>query len=64
MLASEVGWEDTDYVFTCIKYSDMLDDLKSSNGSCSMSAAGGSSNRCSIRLICYHRINCCTYIVA
>jgi hypothetical protein len=48
MLAQEVGWEDTDYVFSCIKYSDMLEDLKSPNGSCSMSAAGASINSSSI----------------
>jgi hypothetical protein len=45
MLAQEVGWEDTDYVLTCIKYSDMIEDLKSPTGSCSMSAAGESSSK-------------------
>ncbi|KAF6257204.1 ligand-gated ion channel-domain-containing protein [Scenedesmus sp. NREL 46B-D3] len=40
MLAQEVGWEDGDYAFTCMKYSDMLEDLKSPTGLCSLSAAG------------------------
>lgn len=43
MLAQEVGWEDTDYVFTCLKYSEMLEDIKSPTGHCSLSAAGANS---------------------
>ncbi|WIA44152.1 hypothetical protein OEZ86_010489 [Tetradesmus obliquus] len=40
MLAQEVGWEEGDYVFSCIKYSEMIDDLKSPTGLCSLSAGG------------------------
>jgi hypothetical protein len=39
MLAQEVGWEG-DYVFSCIKYSAMMEDLKDPAGLCSLSAAG------------------------
>lgn len=40
MLAEEVGWGDSDYFFTCMPFTDMMEDLKSPNGSCSLTATG------------------------
>lgn len=40
MLTEEVGWGDTDYFFTCMPFTDMMEDLKSPNGSCSLTATG------------------------
>lgn len=40
MLADDIGWKDTQYSFTCMSFSDMMADLKSPNGSCSLTATG------------------------
>lgn len=38
--AQHLGWKDDDYYFTCEDWTPMIDDLLSSNGTCTMAAAG------------------------
>lgn len=39
-IAKDLGWEETSWTFKCMDWSEMIDDLVSSNGSCSLAAAG------------------------
>lgn len=40
MLAGQVGWHTTDYNFVCMTNSDVMTDLMSATGNCSLSATG------------------------
>ncbi|KAF8061164.1 hypothetical protein HT031_004626 [Scenedesmus sp. PABB004] len=39
-IASDLGWADTDWAFTCVDWTPMIDDLVSPDGLCSFAAAG------------------------
>lgn len=40
-ISKDLGWqENVDWVFSCVDWNSMIDDLASPNGSCSFAAAG------------------------
>ncbi|KAI8474114.1 MAG: hypothetical protein J3K34DRAFT_495859 [Monoraphidium minutum] len=39
-IADEMGWSDSDWVFTCIDWTPMIEDIMSPDGLCTMAAAG------------------------
>eukprot|EP00879_Flechtneria_rotunda_P033334 GHRR01036906.1.p1 GENE.GHRR01036906.1~~GHRR01036906.1.p1 ORF type:complete len:278 (+),score=68.62 GHRR01036906.1:617-1450(+) len=40
LLAQQVGWTAEDYKFTCMDWTDLMEDLRSDSGLCSMTASG------------------------
>lgn len=40
-IAADLGWADSDWTFSCVDWTAMIDDLVDPNGSCSFAAAGG-----------------------
>jgi len=40
-VAADLGWADGDWTFSCVDWTAMIDDLKSTDGKCSFAAAGG-----------------------
>mgnify|MGYP001811094258 CR=1 FL=1 len=39
-IATELGWADGDWFFTCVAWMSMIEDIMSADGSCTMAAAG------------------------
>jgi hypothetical protein len=39
-IAHDLGWSDSDWSFSCVDWTAMIDDLVDANGSCSFAAAG------------------------
>jgi hypothetical protein len=39
-IAHDLGWEDSDWSFSCVDWTAMIDDLVDPNGACSFAAAG------------------------
>lgn len=39
-IATELGWGDGDWFFTCMDWTPMIDDILSADGKCTMAAAG------------------------
>lgn len=39
-VSAQVGWEDGDWVFSCMDYSTLMDDLNDPAGNCTLSASG------------------------
>jgi hypothetical protein len=42
-VAQDMGWAPEDWTFTCVDWTEMIDDLTSPDGLCSFAAAGGCS---------------------
>lgn len=42
-IANNLGWADTDWTFSCVDWTAMIDDLVDPSGLCSFAAAGGTS---------------------
>eukprot|EP00878_Enallax_costatus_P030352 GHUV01033042.1.p1 GENE.GHUV01033042.1~~GHUV01033042.1.p1 ORF type:complete len:137 (+),score=4.37 GHUV01033042.1:332-742(+) len=40
-IATDLGWADSDWTFSCVDWTEMINDLLSPTGSCSFAAAGG-----------------------
>jgi hypothetical protein len=40
LLSKDLGWEDGDWTMVCMPYTDMMNDLKSPAGNCTLAAAG------------------------
>jgi hypothetical protein len=39
-IAHDLGWEESDWSFSCVDWTAMIDDLVDPNGACSFAAAG------------------------
>ena len=40
LLAKDLGWEDSDWTMVCMPYTDMMNDLMTPGGNCTLAAAG------------------------
>jgi ABC-type amino acid transport substrate-binding protein len=40
-IAEDLGWADSDWTFSCVDWTAMIDDLTAADGLCSFAAAGG-----------------------
>jgi hypothetical protein len=40
MLTQDLGWAEEDWSFTCMGYTDMMQDLANATGTCTLAAAG------------------------